>query len=148
MKYSFTIGFIGKLLAAVTSVYAQSASPLGYWKTEEGKAKVHIYDCGPHTVCGKIIDLKEPLDENGQPKKDPEGKPIKGMQIMKDCKQQSSHEWGEGTIYDPKEGKAYDALFILSENANQISLRGYVVFSFIGRTQNWQRTTLNAPLNP
>ena len=33
-------------------------SPLGYWKTADGKAKVHIYNCG-EDICGKIIALKE-----------------------------------------------------------------------------------------
>ena len=148
MKHLVKLGIIGSVLSMSLPGHANPVNPLGYWRTEEGKAKVHIYKCDQktETLCGKIIELKEPKDTNGNPKQDPNGALIQNMEIMKNFKQQSSHEWTDGTIYDPKEGKTYDALFTLSEKGDQINLRGYVVFSFIGKTQTWQRVGINEPL--
>jgi uncharacterized protein (DUF2147 family) len=46
--------------------------------------------------------------------------------------------WEEGTILDPKSGKVYDC-YINLEDANTLKVRGYLGFSFLGRTQIWKR---------
>jgi uncharacterized protein (DUF2147 family) len=130
-----------------TTVKAALDTPIGYWRTEEGKAKVQVYGCGTKQICGKIIELKEPKDPNtGKDKTDPNGKPMIGMEIMKDFKHTEGQEWDEGSIYDPKEGKTYSAMFELQKGGNTMDLRGYVLISLIGKTQTWTRTTETDPL--
>ena len=46
--------------------------------------------------------------------------------------------WEEGTILDPKSGKVYDC-YINLEDGNTLKVRGYLGFSFLGRTQIWKR---------
>lgn len=127
------------IIGFVTSAQATIETPLGYWRTEGSKAKVEIYTCGAKKVCGKIIALKEPLDDHGKPKVDPHGAPLIGMEIIKDFTHANTNEWDGGTIYDPKEGKTYDAKFDLQKGGQVMDLRGYVVISLIGKTQTWHR---------
>ncbi|HTF80193.1 MAG TPA: DUF2147 domain-containing protein, partial [Cytophagales bacterium] len=47
--------------------------------------------------------------------------------------------WEGGNIYDPKTGKTYSAEFTLEGN-DVMKLRGYVGFTWIGRTSTWTRT--------
>lgn len=126
---------------------ATTDTPVGYWRTEEGKAKVQVYECGSHAICGKIIELKEPINPaTNKPKVDPDGKPMISMEIMKNFKHTAGQEWDGGTIYDPKEGKEYSATFELQEGGNTMNLRGYVLISLIGKTQTWTRIDQHAPL--
>lgn len=146
VSFKFFLSIIS-IIGFVTTVKAANDSPVGYWRTEEGKAKVHVYECGAKKICGKIIELKEPKDPStGQDKADPDGKPMIGMEIMKDFKHNEGQEWDEGTIYDPKEGKKYSAKFELEKGGNTMDLRGYVLISLIGKTQTWTRIDQASPL--
>ena len=69
---------------------SQSDAILGVWLEEEKQSKIEIYKKG-NSFFGKIIWLKEPLDENGQVKLDKENpnpslrkNPINGLIILKD----------------------------------------------------------------
>lgn len=134
---AFILILATKSIAAATP--PQVHSPIGYWKTEEGKTKVHVYHCGEN-ICGKIIDLKEPNDPvTNKPKADPSGTPMINMEIMKGFKKENETHWNDGEIYDPKEGKNYSAEFTVSEDGKKLELRGYVLVTLFGRTQTWER---------
>lgn len=144
-----TIVFLAGISIAFAS-QPSGPSPMGYWKTAENRSKVHVYPCGDDNkkVCGKIVALKEPIDpETKQEKKDPDGKPMMGMEIMKGFTHGEGNKWEDGTVYDPKEGKEYSGEFTLSADGNAMDLRGYMLISLLGRTQTWNRTTVDASLN-
>ena len=106
MTVLFKFLLITSVVGFITNVHATMETPIGYWRTEDGKAKVQVYECGTKTVCGKIIELKEPIDpQTGKSKADLQGKPLIGMEIMKSFKYKEENEWTDGSIYDPKEGK-------------------------------------------
>ena len=147
-----------KLLAAVllcifsvtTYLYASTmANPdavTGYWFTENNKAKIHIYKNG-EKYFGKIVWLKNPNEENGQPKLDknnPDNKlrtrPIVGLLLLRNFKHAGGNTWEDGNIYDPESGKDYSCNMTLV-NANTLEVRGYVGISLLGRTQTWTRTS-------
>ena len=46
--------------------------------------------------------------------------------------------WDNGKLYDPKKGKTYSGMITLKD-ANTLDLRGYVGFSFLGRSSTWTR---------
>jgi uncharacterized protein (DUF2147 family) len=46
--------------------------------------------------------------------------------------------YDNGTVYDPENGKTYKCIMTL-ENINSLYVRGYIGFSFIGRTDVWTR---------
>lgn len=135
----FTLLAVG--LFSLTAV-AQS-TPVGIWKTiddETGDAKSHVeifqkdgklhakvvklLQSDPDTVCDKC-----PGDKKDQP--------IVGMEILWDLEPYDDY-WSYGQILDPNNGKTYKASLYLEE-ADKVTVRGYVGFSLLGRSQNWFR---------
>ncbi len=68
---------------------AFAADPSGLWLTEDGEAKVQIYNCG-QAFCGRITWLKDPNDPGTrQPKLDKfnndaskRSRPVLGLNII------------------------------------------------------------------
>jgi uncharacterized protein (DUF2147 family) len=132
-------------LLAVTNLFAQRSKPddiVGTWISGEEKAKIQIYKSG-NKYYGKIIWLKEALKE-GKPKLDkhnPDPKlrtnPVIGLVVLRDFAFDEGH-WTDGDIYDPSSGKKYSSK-ISMPNWNTLKVRGYIGFSWIGRTEVWKR---------
>lgn len=134
---------ISMFLLFTSISFAQS--PIGKWRTiddetKEKKSIVEIYEENGK-LYAKVIQLFREPDEDQNPlceecKGDRKDQPILGMIIMWDM-EQDDDEW-EGEILDPENGKTYSC-FIELEEANKLKVRGYIGFSFIGRTQYWYR---------
>lgn len=130
---------------AFTTLKAQKNNelPIGTWTNEEKEARFQIYNCG-EKLCGKIIWLKEPL-ENGKPKvdkKNPDAqlrdRPTLGMVFMKNFSFEGDNKWDNGTIYDPKSGKTYSC-YMKILNKDKMEVKGYIGISLVGRSQIWTR---------
>ncbi|HAW20155.1 MAG TPA: DUF2147 domain-containing protein [Flavobacteriales bacterium] len=129
-------------LISTTAVIGQSADDiLGVWYNQEKTGKVEVFKKGDK-YFGKIIWLKEPM-RDGAPKLDIENsdeklrtQPIMGLEILKGF-EFDDDEWEEGTIYDPKNGETYSC--VITKEGNSLNVRGYIGFSFIGRTSIWTK---------
>jgi uncharacterized protein (DUF2147 family) len=127
----------------ITQSFAQSEGAiLGVWYNTEKTAQVEISKQGSQFV-GKIIWLQEPYP-NGKPATDLENsdpklrtRPLMGMAILKDLTYEGGM-WKGGEIYDPKSGKTYSCEIKL-KNPELLEVKGYVGFSFVGRTVEWTR---------
>ncbi|MGB1972395.1 MAG: DUF2147 domain-containing protein [Flavobacteriaceae bacterium] len=64
-------------------------------------------------------------------------RPIEGLVIINGLIQKGD-VWTGGEIMDPANGKAYDCTIKL-DGENTLNVRGFLGFSFLGRTQVWQR---------
>ncbi|WP_262694824.1 DUF2147 domain-containing protein [Kordiimonas aquimaris] len=49
------------------------------------------------------------------------------------------NRWKNGKVYDPNNGKTYDAKMELEENGNILKMRGYIGISLLGRTAKFER---------
>lgn len=148
IHYFITTSFLF-LLAA--SANAGDAAILGKWTTKEGKSHVEITQCEAG-LCGKVVWLRDPVypadDKQGMAGKkkidrenpDPKMRhtPILGLTVLKGFKSNNGKVWEDGTIYDPENGKTYKCKLTLS-NPKQLDVRGYIGFSWIGRTTTWTR---------
>lgn len=124
------------------------ASPVGYWrtiddKTGEAKAIVSITERNGE-LSGKVVRLLNREGEEPNPTCDEcpgerKGRPVKGMTILWGLTKEGD-EWSDGTILDPSTGDTYDATVEVTEEGRELDVRGYIGFSFIGRTQTWERT--------
>lgn len=117
----------------------------GIWLTGSGKAHVKIYRTTNNTYCGKIIWLKEPLNNKGLPKVDEHNPsntlknlPLMGAVVFSSFTYEGSKKWENGTIYDPENGKTYDCI-IRKESPDELKIRGYIGISLIGRTDTWKK---------
>jgi uncharacterized protein (DUF2147 family) len=132
---------------AVTSVIAfaqTNADVVGEWYNAEKDAVITLYEDGS-TISGKITWMKFPNDDNGIPKTDPLNPDEKlrsrarlGMVMMKNFTHIEGNVWDDGNLYDPKKGKDYNGMITLADE-NTLTLRGYIGFSFIGRSSTWTR---------
>lgn len=141
---TFILGAIAALVSG--SVFAADMSPIGSWKTiddKTGKVKsiVEISDQGGKLV-GKVAQILQ-SDKGPNPtcdacSGDRKDKPVLGMTIMWDVKQDGD-VWDGGSILDPNNGKTYSVKLTLIENGSKLQVRGFLGFSWLGRTQIWER---------
>lgn len=117
---------------------------IGVWEPGNGRAKVKVTKIG-EKYYGKIVWLKEPNDEKGQPKTDKNNPdeslrstPLLGYRLLKDFVYKGDKTWEEGTIYDPENGSTYNCTIKLKDE-NTLEVRGYIGVSMIGRTDIWKR---------
>lgn len=112
---------------------------VGVWMPSEGTAYVKIFkEKGKDIYHGKIVWLKVPNDEDGNPRKDPEGKEILNMLNLRNFVFEDD-EWVDGTIYDPKTGNTYYST-IEMVNKDKLEVRGSLdPFGLVGRTDTWVR---------
>ena len=129
-------------LALASSGWA--ATPVGLWYAEGGAARVAIEPCG-ETLCGRVVWLRSPLDEDGcelRDRRNPEpalrDRLIVGLEVLRGLSPRSDGTWSDGRIYDPGSGNTYTCVARL-ESENRLRLRGYLGIPLIGRTTTWIR---------
>lgn len=117
---------------------------IGEWYTKDSKALVQIYKAGD-VYNGKIIWLKNPKNDDGTDKLDTNNpdeskrsNPIIGLNLVNGFTYKGKNKWGDGTIYDPDNGKTYSCKMTLSDE-NELKVRGFIGVSLLGRTQVWTR---------
>jgi uncharacterized protein (DUF2147 family) len=126
---------------------AQSATPVGRWKTIDDKTGVAKSIVSIAEVNGELQGKVEQVFAPPAPKADPrcercsgerKDKPIVGMTIMWGLKK-SGDEFTGGQVLDPETGKTYRCKLRVIDNGGKLELRGFIGFSLIGRTQTWVR---------
>lgn len=120
--------------------FAQSEI-IGVWLTQDKEAKVQIFQTGSN-YYGKIIWLKKPIDDKGNPvldKNNPKDELKKrqliNLVIMNGFTYEDKERIG-GTLYDPTDGGTYDCK-IWIENKDTLKVRGYL--GFLYETESWSR---------
>lgn len=124
--------------------FAQADKIEGQWYNEEKTAKVEIYKANDQKFWGKIVWLKEPLRDGkpkidiNNPKENARSQPIIGLPILRSFVKSGDNKYTDGQIYDPKNGKTYSCT-ITYKSDNELSVRGFMGISMIGRTTKWTR---------
>lgn len=127
---------------------ATAQDPQGVWLTEDGDAKIEIRTCDD-TLCGKIVWLEEPNEENGEPKLDDDNpnpelrtRPLLGLELLSGfpTKPNKKGVYEGGKIYDAESGKTYSCHMSFKDE-DTLKIRGYVGISLLGRNTMWSRST-------
>jgi uncharacterized protein (DUF2147 family) len=144
-RSAFALGF----LFATSIALAQSASPVGVWKTiddgsKKEKSLVRIVETNG-VFTGKVEKLLDPATqpdavckECSDERKD---KPILGLTIIRNVKASADDKavFEGGDILDPDNGKVYRVKLKLIDNGTRLDVRGYIGTPLLGRTQTWIR---------
>lgn len=122
-------------------------TPVGKWKQiddETGKQKSVIrIEEKDGELFGHIEKIfpKEGADPNPVCDKcsgELKDKPILGMKLMWGLKAEDD-EYTGGEIIDPKKGKTYKCKLKLSKDGKELTVRGFIGISLLGRSQKWFR---------
>jgi len=132
------------VLVAAPTLHAATAE--GLWYAEGGAAQVEIAPCGD-ALCGEVVWLRSPFDENGCELTDRQNseeglrqRSVIGLQILSDLKP-AAHEpgsWTGGAIYDPTSGRTYRCNATL-DGPDRLQVRGYLGITLLGRTTTFIR---------
>lgn len=141
-------------LTASARLDADTGNPdaiLGRWLDGKGLAVIEIAKADGQ-FTGRLVWLKEPAFPANDPKgmaglqrvdrenPDPalRDRPLLGLVIMRGFVFDGENSWSKGRIYDPQNGKTYSGKMTLV-SPDVLSLRGFVLFSLFGRTEQWKR---------
>ncbi len=141
-------GLVLALVLALESgaASAAGAGPLGLWWAEGGAAQVEIFPCAKG-LCGRVVWLRSPFDENGCPVRDEHNpnpalrdRELMGLELLSGLRpsQNAPNVWTGGQIYDPTSGRTYRAALSL-DGPRRLLLRGYLGIQLLGRTTAWIR---------
>ncbi|WP_414476165.1 DUF2147 domain-containing protein [Microvirga sp. M2] len=135
------------LSTGLTSISAATPTRdiTGIWMPEDGESAIEISACGS-ARCGRVIWLKSPHDKSGRPVLDDNNpdtslrsRLICNLQIIIALKPQSDGTWSQGRIYDPEDGRSYDAEAQLDQ-PDVLKVTGYLGIKTLGETVTWRRT--------
>ena len=148
--FTKNIAIIAACLASLGSgtAHAQATDPaIGVWKTIDDKTNQPASLIKIEQVNGVLEGtIIKTFPKSGEPplvycnlcKDDRKDKPIIGMKIMTDLKQDQTGSWSGGKILDPKEGEVYKVK-ITTEDGKKMDVRGYIGIPLLGRTQVWYK---------
>jgi len=137
---------IAIIFAALSLPALAQMTPVGLWrnvddKTGEAKAEIRIVDAGG-VLSGKLEkrlgkDIK-PDDVCTECSDDRKGKPIQGLEIIRNAKKAEGKDvWEGGKILDPENGRDYTLRMTPIDGGKKLEVRGS--FGPFGRTQTWVR---------
>lgn len=114
---------------------------LGKWWFPKRDGQLEVR-CENDAYFGKVIAYDKPgqVDEhNPDPKL--RDRPFVGIEMLADFKYDpNDQKWVEGTIYDGESGKTYKCtMWFENNNQDRLNVRGYIGFSFLGRTEIFER---------
>ena len=142
------VSLAGAALLAVPSLAAAAArDPSGTYLTQDGKARIRVEKCGAggSHVCGYVVWLKVPLNDEGKPRVDfrnpdarKQARPSLGHQMLMGLKQNDEGHY-EGKVYNAEDGKYY-GVTVWSEQAGQLTVKGCLV-AFLCMSQTWTQKT-------
>ena len=135
-------------IAVATIGPAHAVDPIGLWLIADGTAKVRIFPCG-EAICGTVAWLSEPLDaETGRPQTDKlnadpqlRSRPMLGVSVVLGMHRRSEDNKWIGRIYNPDDGKTYQAsIEILDGSRLKIEGCETVLSAVWCDTQIWSRS--------
>ena len=139
------IALVSTLVAAVSAPPALAQlreKALGVWAEEDGGAYIEIAPC-QDKLCGHIVWLKNPTDQNGQPQLDLNNpnpalrtRPILGLLIIAGLQPNDDNTYLEGQVYNSEDGKIYDVY--LTPAGDTMEVEGCLM-KFLCDSQTWKR---------
>ncbi len=146
-RFLSSLGLAG-MLAAVWSTAAGADGATGIWWNAAKTVQVEIRQEADR-LSGRIVWLREPLDEAGRPKRDLRNpdpalrdETVLGLEVLTGLRPHHKREnvWFGGTAYDANRGRRYRCT-VKRVDADRVWVRGYVGIPLLGRTEWWTRVS-------
>jgi uncharacterized protein (DUF2147 family) len=125
------------LVVACAHAFAQAPGIAGIWWTPEHDGKIEIAVDTAGVATGRLIGVERAhATDRDQHNPDPSlrARPVLGLTILRDFRQEKDGTWSGGTVYDPEEGRTYRGTLVLDRDG-RLRMRGYVGIELFGRTE-------------
>lgn len=128
-------------IAGTMPISASADSVLGIWQTQDRDGHVRIQPCGADRFCGTLVWF-DPLSPTGpidrhNPNPALRDRDLTGIQVLSDVPA-TANSGAFGTIYNPHDGKSFDAHIALQSPQ---TLRVTGCWGVICRSNIWHRVS-------
>ena len=89
-------------------------------------------------MYGKLVWTQTERKDIYNADKNLRNREVKGMVMLSGFTWEAP-QWVEGKIYDPEGGSTYSSKMWLSDDKQNLNVRGYLGFSLLGRTEKFTR---------
>lgn len=115
------------------------ADYLGLWWNEDRTGIVELVITG-NNIEGITRWGKKPDTDRNNPDPTLRDRSLMGITFLWGFTYEpKKNRWKDGKVYDPNNGKTYDAKLSLAKDSKVLKMRGYIGISLFGRTAEFER---------
>jgi uncharacterized protein (DUF2147 family) len=148
MKFRLT--FALAILFAATTFARAEPTVAGFWESRDSDGKTptawFLFSGKNEVYSARLVKGFKPKDENAPPPKElcdvcpgkKKNAHVMGLTLFWGMKRDGLH-YTEGSVLDPRDGSVYHALMNLSDDGQELEVRGYLGIPMLGKSQTWYR---------
>lgn len=139
MKHAFVL-FVAIVMTSVGVSADDQSAYYGLWWNEDRSGIFELQATDDGGIEGVTRWGNGPDTDRHNPDPTLQGRSLMGITFLWGFDYVSKkNRWKDGKVYDPNNGKTYDAKMELEKDGSILKMRGYIGVSLFGRTARFER---------